>query len=214
VIRERTAFAQLIEKPSRDPELQSKPIHLLMSIIKGEAMEWVVEKAVELGVKSLTPIETEFCVIQTHKKGADFFRERWQKIADQTLKQCGRQERMNIALPTSLEVALSQAQSQTQQVLWLDESLAENGVAPDFIAAQQQHLNQTHPSAILVGPEGGFSPQERQRLLQLTGQSKQAINRVHLGKIILRAETAALFAVSLLAGGQYGKAKDSIQTTP
>ena len=66
------------------------PVHLEMSVLKGDAMEWVVEKATELGVHTFTPVLTDHTVIQVKNKGPEFFQERWQKIADQSLKQCGR----------------------------------------------------------------------------------------------------------------------------
>jgi RsmE family RNA methyltransferase len=57
----------------------------------------------------------------------------------------------------------------------------------------------------LIGPEGGFSPKEKSRLLQLTGSEKREIKRSHLGSLILRAETAALAAVAIAVGQHYGK---------
>ena len=85
VFRDKKVFAETLEAPNTDPRYLSAPVHLAMSILKGEAMEWVVEKSVELGVRSLIPIETEFCVVKTQKRGADTFQERWQRIADQAV---------------------------------------------------------------------------------------------------------------------------------
>ena len=72
---------------------QLVPIILEMSVLKGDAMEWVVEKAVELGVTTLVPVLTAHTVVQMDRKGPEAFQERWQKIADQALKQCGRLDR-------------------------------------------------------------------------------------------------------------------------
>lgn len=201
VYRGKTAYGELVSERETDPNLMAKPIHLSMAMIKGDAMEWVIEKATELGVKTLTPIETEFTVVKTQKKGNDAFQERFQKIADQALKQCGRLERLQIKSPIGFEEALLKQ----NHLLWLDESLAQT--AP-IEAHLSQFLSKNHsphsPYELLVGPEGGFSPSEKSRLLQLTGGGKQAITRVHLGSLILRAETAALFGVSLLVGDLYG----------
>ena len=118
--RGKALFAELTSSPQGKPELQSHPLHLSMAILKGDAMEWVVEKAVELGVRTLTPFESEFSVVDLRKKGPEAFQERWQKIADQALKQCGRLSRMKIEMPTTFESLLLKK----TQLVWLDESLA------------------------------------------------------------------------------------------
>jgi 16S rRNA (uracil1498-N3)-methyltransferase len=203
LVRDKKWFAELKGKPETRPALCSLPIHLKMAILKGDAMEWVVEKAVELGVRSLTPVETEFTVVRIHKKGAEAFQERWQRIADQALKQCGRLDRMTVHAPVTFEQLLAQ----TVPVFWLDEALASDS------SSAEHHLagilaatpGMTGDRALLVGPEGGLSPTERSRLLQLTVSGKNGITRAHLGALILRAETAALMGVSLMVGDHYGK---------
>ena len=67
-------------------------------MLKADAMSWAIEKAVELGVSRLTPVIADHCVVKL-TKGPTEFRERWQRIADQALKQCGRLERMTIEDP-------------------------------------------------------------------------------------------------------------------
>jgi 16S rRNA (uracil1498-N3)-methyltransferase len=197
--RGKTAFGELVAAPETDEKLLAKPIHLSMAMIKGDAMEWVIEKATELGVKTLTPIETEFTVVKTRNKGSDAFQERFQKIADQALKQCGRLERMTVKMPVSFEEALLNK----NHLIWLDESLATDAPSDAHLShflAKNKPIQGGYE--LLVGPEGGFSATEKNRLLQLTTSGKQAITRVHLGSLILRAETAALCGISLL-GSHY-----------
>jgi len=194
----KSLFAKLTSEPAGKLELQSNPLHLSMAILKGDAMEWVIEKAVELGVRSLTPFESEFSVVDVRKKGAEVFQERWQKIADQALKQCGRLSRMTIELPTTFENILLKK----TQLIWLDESLAStpavshwnenylSNIADQVIGKISEGLE----PELLIGPEGGFSPQEKNRLLQ---PSKKEIKRAHAGAAILRAETAAIFGISV-----------------
>jgi 16S rRNA (uracil1498-N3)-methyltransferase len=201
LMRDKKVFGELSEEPGTDPARCSLPIRLHLAILKGDAMEWVIEKAVELGVRTLVPVETEFTVVKIHKKGADAFRERWQRIADQALKQCGRLDRMEIAEPVSFEQLLLDP----TPMFWLDETLAHNGPGESHLASLAGALVDPAERALLVGPEGGLSPTERGRLLQLTGSAKKVIKRAHLGSLILRAETAALFGVSLLVGGHHGK---------
>ena len=202
ILKEKRAYAELLSVPAKNIKLNAHPIHLYLAIIKGDAMEWAIEKAVELGVKELTPLETEFTVVRIQKKGAEAFLERWQKIADQALKQCGRLERMIIHPPLHLEEMLLK----TPSFFWLDESLAETAEESSHLSLALQKSDSKHFS-ILVGPEGGLSANEKNRLLQLTVSGRQEITRVHLGSIILRAETAALLGVSLIVGHSYGKTK-------
>ncbi|MBC7397014.1 MAG: 16S rRNA (uracil(1498)-N(3))-methyltransferase [Bdellovibrionales bacterium] len=204
VFREKKVFAETLTVPTSNPKLLSLPIHLTMSVIKGEAMEWVVEKAVEMGCRTLTPVETEFTVVKMQKRGSDSFQERWQRIADQALKQSGRLDRMMVKSPIDFETALLSPQS----LLWLDEEMGESGSPTEHLAAQLPTLKTVREFSIFVGPEGGFSASERQRLLQLTMSEKHEITRVHLGSIILRAETAALMGLALLVGNNYGKGKN------
>lgn len=205
VFRDKRVFAELSSSPTTREDLLSLPIHLKMGILKGDAMEWVIEKAVELGVRTLTPIETEFTVVKIHKKGAESFLDRWQRIADQALKQCGRLDQMKIRPPESFEQALQDS----MPLIWLDEVLAKDSTDhPHLARAIQSSDPASQERALLVGPEGGLSPSERarlMRLIELTVSGKKAITRAHLGGIILRAETAALLGVSLLIGEIYGK---------
>jgi 16S rRNA (uracil1498-N3)-methyltransferase len=213
VVRDKRLFAELTSQAVTKKELLSLPIHLKMGILKGDAMEWVVEKAVELGVRSLTPVETEFTVVKIHKKGAEAFQERWQRIADQALKQCGRLDRMEVRAPETFEQALQDA----TPLFWLDEALAQEvSIEGHLVQALRSPAGSVAERALLVGPEGGLSPGERSRLLrlmELTVSGKKAITRTHLGAIILRAETAAMLGISLLIGDLYGKKQDPVQTS-
>jgi 16S rRNA (uracil1498-N3)-methyltransferase len=169
------------------------PLELEMTVLKGDAMEWVIEKAVELGVRRLVPVLTQHTVVQLKNKGPEAFQERWQRIADQALKQCGRLERLDVALPTPLETLAGDG-SLTR--LWCDE-VADSPYLMDWIGAQSPA-----PQALrlLIGPEGGWSEVERELLNRSTG-----VVRVGLGSLILRAETAAIFGASLLAGSFHSR---------
>lgn len=165
------------------------PLVLEMAVLKGDAMEWVVEKAVELGVHALCPVLTAHTVVQIKNKGPEAFRERWQKIADQALKQCGRLERLRIEAPTDLELLIAHHPS-TARVprYWCDEASVAN--APELHTKLSGSL-QYDEVRLLIGPEGGWSEEER-------GWLATSSEKVQLGPLILRAETAALYGVSLL----------------
>jgi 16S rRNA (uracil1498-N3)-methyltransferase len=172
----------------------SAPFILEMAILKGDAMEWVVEKAVELGASTLIPLITAHTVVQVDKKGPEAFRERWQKIADQALKQCGRLDRLEIKIPTELETLLADPIHEGSKRLWCDEN--ERANAPELLNWLESTRGEPRPELrILIGPEGGWSMLER----DLLSRDSENTARVSLGPLILRAETAALFTLSLIA---------------
>ncbi len=183
------------ESQSESPALNEAiaPVRLEVGIIKGDAMEWVIEKAVELGVRELVPVMTQHTVVQLKNKGPEAFQERWQKIADQALKQCGRLERLAVALPIELEMLL---QDGSITRLWCDEA-AEGPYLLDWIGSLGSAPSELR---LLVGPEGGWSEHERALL-----QRSQGVVRVGLGPLVLRAETAAVFGASLLAASFHSR---------
>jgi len=164
---------------------------LYLGILKGEAMEWVVEKAVELGVDALFPLMLDHSIVKVDGKGPEVFRLRWQRLADQALKQCGRQRALEVGAPTQLQKV--KKSFSTKASYFFDE--ASDASTPHFFseALSLSALPEGAPTEIhlLIGPEGGWSARERQELQSLT-------RRVHLGRErILRAETAALQAIAI-----------------
>jgi len=161
----------------------SHPLHLRLAVLKGDAMDWVVEKATELGAASLTPILTDHSVVKMRdRKGPEEFRERWQAIADQALKQCERLNEMRVYAPCPIGDALRE--SLAPHRIWFDE----RAISPAF---SEIHLS--GPVEIWIGPEGGWSDHERTLLSADLGAG------VTLGPLVLRAETAAIGAIASLA---------------
>jgi 16S rRNA (uracil1498-N3)-methyltransferase len=189
------------------PLSEQPPTRLVLeiAILKGEAMEWVIEKAVELGVDHLVPFVSAHTVVQVHRKGPEAFQERWQKIADQALKQCGRLQSMSIALPTTFESLIAEPASGPTDRLWLDESTRDEA-EPLLSWLQSNTPKNLH---LLIGPEGGWSALERELLERQLSPSPEhgtatesnpapsRLERVSLGAAVLRAETAALAATAL-----------------
>jgi len=172
---------------------QLVPVILEMAVLKGEAMEWVVEKAVELGVTTLAPVLTAHTVVQMDRKGPEAFRERWQKIADQALKQCGRLARLEVQAPCALEELVAKPVSARAQRIWCNEA-ERDGSQSLLDWLEKSRERDFSPLHLLVGPEGGWSAQERDLFSRESG-----LAQVSLGPLVLRAETAAIFATSLLA---------------
>jgi 16S rRNA (uracil1498-N3)-methyltransferase len=174
----------------RDPRLNALPIILEMAVLKGEAMEWTVEKAVELGVQTFVPVLCAHAVVRVDRKGPGFYRERWQKIADQALKQCGRLERMDVREPIELPSLLTETPPLR---LWADEATRADSPHVFEALAKVEAQDRLRGVAILIGPEGGWSEVERTLL------SRSDCISTSLGPWVYRAETAALFATSLVA---------------
>ena len=165
-------------------------VHLLAGITAGERMEWLVEKATELGAASITPLEAERSVMRLKGDRATKRQERWQAIATSACEQCGRNQVPTIHAPIDLAAWIQQHALPGAQRLVL--SLAE-GTQP-LATALQQRTSAAQAIALLSGPEGGLSPAE------------EALARAHgfapvtLGPRVLRAETAPLAALGYLAG--------------
>ena len=167
------------------------PIHLELAILKGDAMEWTIEKAVELGARSVAPLMTAHTIVQVDRKGPEAFRDRWQKIADQALKQCGRLQSIEIQLPAALTEHLQKTPQSPASPRWIGME-TERGKAPPFLQALSRLTPPPSEHRIIIGPEGGWSSIELE-LLRVSG------NPVSFGPLVLRAETAAIGAVSSLA---------------
>ena len=155
-------------------------IVLVMALVKRTPLETVVAKAVELGV-------SEIRLVTTERTNADHTRmERLEAIAAEAAEQTGRLEVPVLRPPEPLSRAL-EALAGGGPLVFCDEA----GEAPPLLAALEELPR--GPLAILVGPEGGFSPAERTALRARAGTIP-----VSLGPRILRADTAALSALTLV----------------
>ena len=159
-------------------------ITLFQCVIKNARMDWIVEKAAELGVATLVPVVSRHCVVR-HEEGVVV--DRWQRIADGALEQSNGAWRMTVAPVCGFASALD----------------AMRGSVPVFVAALSpgaMPLRDAFPKDApgrvgwFVGPEGDFSEEELARLC-----AAGAIP-VTLGQNILRSETAAMFGLSVIRG--------------
>jgi len=149
---------------------------LIFAPVKKARTDFMVEKAVELGVARLVPVQTDYT--NSERLRAD----RMRANAIEAAEQCGATHLPQIADMTPLPRLLADWDP-SRQLFWADEGLAD---APTALSATPG------PAAVLIGPEGGFSPAERARLGGLP-----FVRRLRLGPRILRAETAAAAALVL-----------------
>jgi 16S rRNA (uracil1498-N3)-methyltransferase len=164
------------------PQFESPlDLTLLQALPKSDAMDLVVQKATELGVRTLVPALSEFSVVRLDAERSERRTDHWRKIARSACEQCGRHRPPTILAPLPLADAIAALPPAGARVA-LDPT-AEGGLG-----------EQAAPAAGLVlaiGPEGGFSPADWRRL------DAAGFVRVALGPRVLRAETAALAACAV-----------------
>lgn len=171
------------ELPSTEARLR---ITLYQGLPKADKMELIVQKAVELGASSVVPVAMSRCVVQLNDMDGRKKQERWQKIAREACKQSGRCEMMPVEAPISFKHLLTRLPAHDAAIVpWED--------ARGYSLAR---FHQEHPDvsnlAIVIGPEGGMSSDEIDRMKAADCLS------VTLGPRILRTETAGLCAMSAL----------------
>ena len=152
-------------------------LHLVQSVAKPDKMDWVMQKAVELGVNEITPIQTKFCTLKVTDKKLSH----WEGIIISACEQSGRS-----IIP------------KLNAVITVEKFLKENKIQQGFIF----HPEATQPISsvkefkphchIMIGPEGGFHDSE----IKLA--EKHGFHSVQIGRRILRTETAAVAALSIL----------------
>ncbi len=167
----------------------AREVHLLAGITANERMDWLVEKATELGATSITPLLAERSVLKLKGERGDKKRAHWQAVAVAASEQCGR-NRVLVIHPAIDLAGWLKAHPAADQPARLLLSLGE-GTQP-LRAAAEQHAPTQKPVVFLSGPEGGLSPQEA-ALARANGFAP-----VTLGARVLRAETAPLAALATL----------------
>ena len=179
----RTALECTIEN-TRTQTRPEHPIKLCQAIPKGGNMELIVQKAVELGVHSIQPLITTHTVARpeaTTKKQT-----KWQRFAVEACKQCGQNYLPEIKQPLAFSQWIdTKTEAESRFVAALDPK------ASHFKKCLAQHPV-TGQVELLIGPEGDFSPEEYQQAYSA------GFIPVSLGDIVLRVETATLFALSVL----------------
>jgi 16S rRNA (uracil1498-N3)-methyltransferase len=158
-------------------------ITLAQAILKGDRMSWLVQKATELGVARIIPMETAR-VVARPATGATGRHARWERIAREAVKQCGRVVVPTVTPPRAFDEVLREIPAQDAAwVFW------EGGGQP--LAAAGREAGARARLLLLVGPEGGFTSEEVARA------GAAGARRVSLGPRILRAESAGVVALAL-----------------
>ncbi|OGT47618.1 MAG: 16S rRNA (uracil(1498)-N(3))-methyltransferase [Gammaproteobacteria bacterium RIFCSPHIGHO2_12_FULL_41_20] len=162
-------------------------LHLAQGIARGEKMDYIIQKAVELGVHCITPLLTERCTVQLDATRREKRLAHWRSIIVSACEQCGRNQLPNIAEPEQLTAWLASVQTTMRFVL-----------SPHVAETLPSHFPEAAKEALLlIGPEGGFSDAEMQRVYQYR------FIPLNLGPRILRTETTSVAAIAVLQN-RYG----------
>ena len=178
-------MARILSRSDRTGELPAR-LHLFQGLPKGDKMELVIQKAVELGVSEVIPVITRRTIVKLDKKKVEAKTARWNAVAESAAKQSGRG-----VIPV------------VRGVLSFKEALAYAGPFPVKISAYEraegmktlrEQLGRIRPgmdAGIFIGPEGGFEEEE------ISGAESAGAVPVSLGRRILRTETAGLMVLSV-----------------
>jgi len=176
-VGKKEVIADVLEKFPCNPESPVN-ITLVQSLLKGEKMDLVIQKTTELGVREIVPVVTERSQLRETRKTA-----RWQKIAEEASRQSGRTVIPVVHEPVFFQ-GIFTGNDLKGFIFYEEEGVRLSDSVSSFIS---------HPSSlfIVIGPEGGFTKEE----VELA--KEKGLVAASLGKRILRAETAAIAAVTL-----------------
>ncbi|HSW92795.1 MAG TPA: 16S rRNA (uracil(1498)-N(3))-methyltransferase [Gammaproteobacteria bacterium] len=180
-IDKKTVTVDLLAFSPREVE---SPLDMVLAqgIARGEKMDYLIQKAVELGVNEIIPLLTERCNVKLDVERSEKRLQHWQSVVISACEQSGRNRVPVVHPPQSLEKGLSLIKADHQLVLSPHEGISLKKLA---ISAPARVI-------LLVGPEGGFSPREMQWAVQ------SRFIPLNLGPRVLRTETASVAAITAL----------------
>lgn len=163
-------------------------VTIFQGIPKAEKMEWIIQKAVELGVYDIVPVEMKRCVVKLKEKDVDKKIQRWQKISEVAAKQCGRNLIPKIhPVMTSKNIGDQIKQYDVVLVAYEEEKVAT--LKQELLKLKQK---EDIKIGIVIGPEGGLESKD----VEMWREKGAKI--ITLGKRILRTETVALQCLSVI----------------
>jgi 16S rRNA (uracil1498-N3)-methyltransferase len=172
------------------PALPSQ-VTLLQAVPKGKLMEAIIQKATELGAFRIVPLLTERVVARLDDKEGARKAEKWRMVAREATKQCGSAWLPMVERPLTPEQFLARKECFELPLI----ASLESGSRPAreyFRAFEVEHRRMPKSVCVWVGPEGDFTPAETQAI-----ESHGALP-ITLGRLVLRAETAAIYCLSIL----------------
>ena len=172
----KTTSLKVISKLRNNTE-SKLDLTLAQGIAKGEKMDFLIQKAVELGVTRIIPMKLERCVVRLSDEKVQKKIDHWQKIANHACEQSGRSVIVSLSNPLSLEELLEE----TNHNGFVLHHRAQIGLS---------QLKETSKATILIGPEGGLTEKE------VSDSEVAGYQSILIGKRVLRTETASLAAIA------------------
>ena len=173
---------QVEVQEQREIERESRlDLTLAQGISRGERMDWVMQKATELGVARIVPVITERTVVKLDERQSERKVEHWRAIVIAACEQSGRNRVPEVATPRRFH-----------ELLQKDERGGRKLLLSPLGNLNARDLSLTGPATLLVGPEGGLSEGERELAIGA------GYEQVRMGPRILRTETAAIAALTIL----------------
>lgn len=180
------ALTSRILETITQPAPKAPALILGQALLKGEKMDWVIQKVTELGVSKIVPIKSQHSVVQLKADRVDHQLARWRRIVLEAAQQSEQWHVPKIAQPRSLSELLANHATSTTLLMLAER---DEGKSLQTVGLPQG----TNGSVLaLVGPEGGWSKEEKE-VAQQAG-----VETITLGQHILRSETAAMATISIL----------------
>jgi len=187
-----------VVKEENPPPFPLPTLHLGIGLLKGEKLEWVLQKATELGVARITPLLTERVVVRPKADRLSHQQERWMKIITEAAQQSGRWTIPTLDLPTELLAFIARTAGDGLKLVFWEGAPSQSPRRPIAEAL----ASEPREGVLLIGPEGGL---EKAEVDAACAMGYQALS---LGPRILRAETAALAALSIVQYEIEGRSQD------
>ncbi len=181
-----TCVARIIQENFQNTDLPVE-IHLFQALPKGDKMEFIIQKTVELGVDKIHPVEMKRCVVKLDDKKKKSKVSRWQSISESAAKQSKRCKIPEIGDVLSFRQAMEKAK---EMDLFLVPFESKRGMLDTKDALSE--IKSGMKIGIIIGPEGGFEDKEVEDAVGIGGKT------VSLGSRILRTETAAMTSVGMV----------------
>jgi len=186
-----TGKDRVLLKPKLVGETRRPPVSLTLgqAVPKGKNMDLIIQKATELGASRIVPLLSERTVVSLEGEDLERKRQKWQRVAIEACKQCGQNWVPEVATPVKAESFARQCRDPLRLIA---------AITPDArhlkqILASRAQEGESIPeaAALMIGPEGDFTPAELSQALSC------GFLPLSLGPIILRSETAAIYALSI-----------------
>ena len=185
-ITEEAVFASVLESGEEETELPGR-ITLYQCLPKSDKMEWIIQKAVELGAARIVPVVSHRCIVKLDEGKAGNKLRRWSAVAESAAKQSRRSVIPIVEMPVRFEQALKA--SSCEDVMLFPYECAEG---MDYTRSILRSVKPGQSVGIMIGPEGGFDDEE------VRAAREAGAKVISLGHRILRTETAGMTLIAAL----------------